>query len=491
MNAGAALPVLKKNELLDHLAQGRSAGVTVVTPNKRLSQALMLEFDAFQIGKALSVWEAPDILPFGAFVQRLYEDGLTADLSAELPMLLTPAQEEEVWKEVVGGSGLLAVEGAAAKCRDAWNIANLWRIRPGAGNQDTEAFARWLTHYKKKTENDLDTPRLPDALQRFLPELKGPKLVVAYALDIRPPQTKEFLDALGTEIAFCRPDARSATVSRAAFDSAKHEIEAAARWARERLEAGGKRIGVVIPSLQEDRKEVARVFSRVMRPGGEKAAMPFNISIGIPLEQYPVVALALSVLRVSQEEIPFEEASRLVRSPFIGGAETEPGARMRLEARLREKLGASVVLPKLIAAAGQTPLLRARLEKVYALRETGLFSQKTPAEWARHFSSVLEAAGFPGERALDSDEFQTRAKWHEVLGELAKLERIADKMSFDAAFATLNRLCADTLFQPESPDAPIQVLGVMEAQGQRFDCLWIAGLTDQVWPRDAQPNPFI
>src|SRR5712664_1259281 len=239
MSAGPEPQVIEKSALFERLARGRSASVTVVTPNQRLSRALMLEFDAFQIGKALSVWEAPDILPFGAFVQRLYEDGRYADLSAELPMLLTPAQEEELWKHVVGGSGLLAVEGAAAKCRDAWNLANLWRIRPGAGNQDTEAFARWLTHYKKKTENDLDTPRLPDALQRFLPELKRPKLVVAYALDILPPQTKEFLDALGTEIASCRPDPRSATVTRAAFDSAKHEIEAAARWARARLEAGG------------------------------------------------------------------------------------------------------------------------------------------------------------------------------------------------------------------------------------------------------------
>src|SRR2546422_9913305 len=115
MSAGAGLLILKKSELFERLGQGRSAGVTVVTPNQRLSQALMLEFDAFQIGKALSVWEAPDILPFGAFVQRLYEDGLSADLSAELPLLLTPAQEEELWKQVVGGSGLLAVEGTAAQ----------------------------------------------------------------------------------------------------------------------------------------------------------------------------------------------------------------------------------------------------------------------------------------------------------------------------------------------------------------------------------------
>jgi hypothetical protein len=34
---------------------------------------------------------------------------------------------------------------------------------------------------------------------------------------------------------------------------------------------------------------------------------------------------------------------------------------------------------------------------------------------------VLKAAGFPGERALDSDEFQAQAKWHEALGELSKL----------------------------------------------------------------------
>src|SRR5215467_3662941 len=173
---GAEWPVIEKSALFERLAQGRSAGVTVVTPNQRLSQALMLEFDAFQIARGLSVWEAPDILPFGAFAQRLYEDGLYSDLSAELPMLLTPTQEEEIWRQVVGGSGLLAVEGTAARCRDAWNLANLWRIRPGAGNQDTEAFSGWLRKYLDKTGNDVDTARLPDLLHKFLPEIRRPKL---------------------------------------------------------------------------------------------------------------------------------------------------------------------------------------------------------------------------------------------------------------------------------------------------------------------------
>src|SRR2546422_2163506 len=135
-----------------------------------------------------------------------------------------------------------------------------------------------------------------------------------------------------------------------------------------------------------------------------------------------------------------------------------------------------------------TTLFRS-LEKVFAL--AGEAGEKAPSEWARHFSALLEAAGFPGERALDSEEFQTRAKWHEVLGEFARLERVLKTISSQRAFSTLKNLCSDTLFQPESADAPIQVLGVLESAGLRFDCLWVSGLTDEAWPLAARPNPFI
>ena len=75
-------PMLSKADLFARLsAEGHAAGITVVTPNKRLSQALMAEFDAYQIDKGKSVWEAPDILPFGAFVERLWEDALYSPIA--------------------------------------------------------------------------------------------------------------------------------------------------------------------------------------------------------------------------------------------------------------------------------------------------------------------------------------------------------------------------------------------------------------------------
>src|SRR5205085_1934071 len=115
---------------------------------------------------------------------------------------------------------------------------------------------------------------------------------------------------------------------RATLASAKDEIAAAASWARQRLEQGAKRIGVVVPDLHKRRAEVVRAFSRELQPGynlpgAARAAMPFNVSLGLALDEYPLVSAALGLLEFSREEISFEHASALIRSPFISGAESE------------------------------------------------------------------------------------------------------------------------------------------------------------------------
>jgi probable DNA repair protein len=47
------------------------------------------------------------------------------------------------------------------------------------------------------------------------------------------------------------------------------------------------------------------------------------------------------------------------------------------------------------------------------------------------------------------------------------------------------------LFQPESPELPVQILGLLEARGQTFDHLWVAGMHDEAWPAPCRPNPFL
>jgi ATP-dependent helicase/nuclease subunit B len=482
---------LDKRELFTRLEQGHAAGITVVTPNKRLSQALMAEFDQFQINKNLAVWEAPDILPFGAFVERLWEDALYSDLGEKLPLLLTPAQEQHLWEQILKDSSFLLKEGAAQQCREAWRLMHQWRIRSGTATEDAAAFSRWSALYEKRTQGEIDAARLPELMAQHLGSLKTPKLLVAYAFDVMPPQTREFLEKFGFQE--CHPESTPASLARTAYPSAALEIEAAAKWARARLEEGKKRIGVVVPDLQSRRSEVSRVLSRVLQPGynlpgATKTAMPFNISLGRPLSSYPLVDCALGLIELAFRSVEFDRASHLIRAPFLGGADTELGRRASLDVKLRRDADSVIGLGKIIGLSDPCPLLRKHLEQVFEITKT---RPDSPAEWARHFSAILEAAGFPGERALDSEEFQTRAKWHEMLGELSKLERIASAFSFQQSFSFLERLCASTLFQPESAEAPIQVLGVLESAGLRFDCLWVSGLTDEAWPLTAHPNPFI
>ncbi|KPK07597.1 MAG: hypothetical protein AMJ64_06260 [Betaproteobacteria bacterium SG8_39] len=498
---------LGKPELFESLAAGHAAGVTVITPNLRLARELAREFDQRQVEAGLEVWETADILPVSAFVERLYEDALVAERAVNVPLLLTPAQEQLLWEAAIResrwGEALLAVPQAAAECRRAWALAQDWRIAGALGtfpgNDDATAFVEWSRSYARAcAQNDsIDAARLADAVAALLQHaaLRTPKRLVAYAFDLLTPGEQALLAACsdaGIELRDCAPRRGESTARRRVFPDAREELAAAAHWARAKLEVGARRIGVVVPELERRRREVLRVFSRVMcpgfnLPGRERGALPFNVSLGAPLAEYPLVHAALAILELASGEIPFEQASKLLRSPFVGGAASEMTTRALLDARLRERAPARITLGKLVGLVDGAPALRQRLEALFAVPrpESG-----APQLWGRHYSALLEAAGFPA-RSLDSVEFQTRAKFDQTLAEFAKLERVARALRPAEALEQLRRLCADTLFQPETPDAPIQVLGIFESAGLEFDALWVSGLTDEVWPMHARPNAFI
>jgi hypothetical protein len=92
---------LSKAQLFARLALGLAGGVTVITPNRRLAQALSREFDTAQAAQGRSVWESADIMSYAAFVERCYEDALYSDIASDLPILLTPAQEHALWEDII------------------------------------------------------------------------------------------------------------------------------------------------------------------------------------------------------------------------------------------------------------------------------------------------------------------------------------------------------------------------------------------------------
>ena len=246
----ASHPLIDRSQLFERLARGHGERVVVLTPNRRLSQALEAEFDRRQVAAGLPSWEAPDIVPYDTWLERCYEEAVYSPGGAELPALLTPAQEQVLWEDAVRASrwSVLSPAATAALAAEAWTLAHDWRLENALdvwpGNEDSEAFAAWRGHYRRRTERDhlLDAARLPALVAELIAEsrIALPASLVLYAFDLQKPRQADFLDrcaAAGVEVLACASPRARGSVARIELESPRHELEQAARWARSRLEA--------------------------------------------------------------------------------------------------------------------------------------------------------------------------------------------------------------------------------------------------------------
>ena len=117
---------------------------------------------------------------------------------------------------------------------------------------------------------------------------------------------------------------------------------------------------------------------------------------------------------------------------------------------------------------------------------------RTHEAWGETIFAMLEALGWPGERELDSREFQSRDHFKGLLESIGSLDIASSGVDYADAVSRLRRLARESLFQPEGgSEAPIQISGPLEAGGQLYDALWVLGVTDEVWPPAARPNPLL
>ena len=74
---------------------------------------------------------------------------------------------------------------------------------------------------------------------------------------------------------------------------------------------------------------------------------------------------------------------------------------------------------------------------------------------------------------------------------MAELSFDGRAVSYSEFLEVLEGHAGETIFSPESHDAPVQVLGPHEAAGLTFDAMWFLGADDSNWPPAARPHPFL
>ena len=500
---------------------------TLITVNRRLSRVLRGEFDRAQLAAGAKVWESPDILPYASWLTRSWND-FVAGADGALPALLSAEQDLSLWEQVIAHrppadaeQPLLRSAEAARNAQSAWALLRGWRLQIdddlGFAGEEVRAFRGWARSYCSlcRRGNWVDLASVGDLLVDGLAAVHaaGTRRVLLAGFDALTPQQRLLFAALskqGIIVEDRQVRCHQGNALRFEFASRDDELEAAARWARQRMEDGASgTVGIVVPGLAAVRHRVETIFEDVFAPGAARpgAAEPghaFNISLGPPLAEVPVVSDALLSLGAMAGQLSLPGAGRWLLSSYLGGGKLS--WRARLDARLREIGEPRYTLARLGELAGRldrgggagrgdlshdqgAPFV-ALLEE---LRNHGVSGGRhhPVSEWAGQFSTWLVHAGWPGDRPLDSDEFQAVAVFRELLGSLAALAPVLPPMDFSQALSQLRRLAGRQVFQPRSGAAPVQILGVLEAVGVEYSHLWISGLHHQAWPEPPRPNPFL
>jgi len=489
---------------------------TLLTVNNRLAAELRGRFDRAQAAAGRRVWPSPDILPWNAWLRRHYEHLL--DAGRVETDLLSPAQERLVWQAVIerhsGTGGLLRPAAAAQSAFNAYALLADWQLDRFAletlGGEDTRTFLLW----RQTFEDELRRRGLLSAAG-LLPLIRSafadgaltvPQCLAHSGFDALSPAQQALFELLGergcTIIEHREPGAAGRRRRVEAPDS-EAEIRLAAAWTQQQLQQDPqRRIGIVSPQITQQRRDLERIFNEVLCPQTylllDDSPRPFNISLGTPLADCPLVAHALLALELLQGEQPLHQIGQLLRSPFIGRHAAEWEGRGLLDVALREDGLPHIDLRRLRyrqahfdpADPRRCPDLLHRLERFAELQHT-LPTRDTPNAWAGHLQRLLGVLGWPGDRALDSHEYQQHERLQRLFSELAELGKVRPQMRQSEALSQLRALAKDTMFQAESAHTPVQILGPLEAAGMDFDAVWLLGMHDQVWPPTPHPEPLL
>jgi ATP-dependent helicase/nuclease subunit B len=487
-------------------------GATVVAANRRLARYLLNHYEQVQIQSGRAAWATPDIIPWTAWLEHLWEESRFAGGAATRLTLLSDQRCSLLWEELIERSGRGGMGAPAPllarSARQAWALLQDWQLTDAEDwdgfelSGDQRAFCGWFRAYRQRLQDNqwIDSDGLSTELAgdvaAGVPVTGQALLFIGF--DSWPPARAALLESLqtsGVATEHVEPGVDDAVMSVVKADSQSHEWLLAASWARAVFERNPDAdIAVVLPDLAANAADVARVFRDVLVPdwrcGRALDSLPLNISYGRPLADYPLIDTLLRLLDLSETTVEFTELSLLLRSRWLTGAQTEAQQRAMLELSLRRNSRVEVQLSAVLGHSRNTaPLFAETLEVLLAAAAD--HDKRTAAEWVQWFSEFASQAGWPGSAAPDSESWQLLDKWQGLLRNFCDAGDQLGSLARVEAVALLKRMARMQLFQPQGPRRGIQVMGALEAAGHQFDYLWVCGMARELWPQASRPNPFI
>ena len=487
-------------------------GRLVVTASERAARGIVSAFDRARLAEGLKAWNTPGIQDWNSFVRAAWRER-----TLDERLLLNTTQEQALWAGIAAADGRLAtlLEGPryrlAALAMEAHELLcghapRFLRAAARSGWQnDAAAFSSWLSAFDEvcRAQNLLSPARLPLELLQQLQEgsasegeVDRPPLLLA-GFDRLLPAQRAVLDAWGEWQEAGRGET-AATIRFYAARDDQAELAACARWCGRRLAANPRtRILVVTQDVATRRGQIERAFLNQL---GAKGSQRFEFSLGIPLNRVVLPRTAHLLLRWLASPLAEHELDWLLSTGHAAVNARETAA---LQAHMRALRSRGQEQPSwtlqtftqtLAGRSQDNSPAGAWLERMtgvqFRLNEFARRPQ-TPLEWAELIPQLLQEAAWPGERRMSSSEFQAVRRWQQALETAGSLGFDGHRISWKDFLSTLERTLEETLFAPESHDAPIQIAGPAESAGLTADAVWFLGATEDAWPANGATHPLL
>lgn len=472
----------EKNKLLDLMQQG----AIVISPNNRLSAAVLQSY--FSFCKHPTVIK-PQCQPYKQMLLTLFEQLRFNHYDPASPKLLNEAQCRYLWQSIIKeAEDITYSEGLLKAVMQAWKQCEQWLVQPENPNfsytPQTQMFQSWWKVFNQRVHalQAITEYQIISYLIKTQKTLLNKPLIWLCFDEFTPEQSRlqNHLQAQGIEQYRYDLAENHTQPELFAAENNKEEYQHLIHWLKSNLQQGKQRLGVVVPELQQ----IAHSLKRTLAQHFDSAL--FTVSLGEPLNEYPLIAHAFSWLSLEKKLSP-QQADLLLQSPYIGASREEFAQRAQFlqDSNLLQQSQFTIQqLSKKLSS--YAPKLADLLNNL-----TSYPSSASVNEWINLFQKRLNHLGFPGEIGLNSIQYQSYQRFVALFDEFRQLALIKPEFSKHEALQTLTQLAANTIFQAQKTNPVIQISGLLEASGCEFDALWVMGLTDHCLPGAVQLSAFI
>lgn len=521
-----------------------TSGQLILTPNQRLASRIRSAFAIASAEAGDNVVFTPAVYSINQWIEQCWLDLLmNADPRATSVTVLSANQEQALWEKIVAessyGSALLRPSATAQQAIAAFRTLVDWRqeVRSAAlratllTSDDSAALMNWIDQFIDLCDKNrwLVSAQIPTQLLNAFQtgSLSHCGEILGVGFEDIVPLHQALLDAAG-DFVLEQQRHDPAAVKTVVCDTSEQELQAAAVWAKQAIKNDpAATVAIVVPELTAQRHVVQRIVQEVFEPGynepscgdnndnNDKAGiiplssaprnLSFNFSAGYPLTDAPVIAAALDALALGFVKLDSETMVRICQSPFYCVSEADNESVSQLVSKLFGEKAFELSTAKLRQLASQTADKKSAgasdavawpfsdaLQNIATLTRDHTIRRPRPAsEWTLLLQGILNTVGWPGLRRLDSIEFQQVAQWPQIIQSLQMLDDVLPPMSFSEVVGQLHSIAGRQVFQPQTADSSLQVLGTLEAAGLHFSHLWLTSMSDQSWPPSPSPNPLL